>query len=78
MKDLTILKFISDFQAKNGYSPSLKNIYKCTGLSSSSVAANALNRLENRGLICQPRNADGNRLARALIITDAGRKALND
>jgi repressor LexA len=46
-----ILDFLSDFTAKNGYPPSVREIGEAVGLSSSSTVHSHLNALEDKGFI---------------------------
>jgi hypothetical protein len=57
-----VFQFICEYKrANDGNSPSLREIMAACGVSSSSLAANILNRLERQGLIVQSKIFKGSR-----------------
>ena len=63
-----ILDFLSDFTARNGYPPSVREIGDAVGLSSSSTVHSHLNALEDKGYIRRDPSS-----ARALTVLSQGR-----
>lgn len=71
-KQIRILRLISDFTNKNGYSPTVRELGRLANLSSSSTIHGYLRRLESQGYIMRKEASP-----RALVITDKGEKLLS-
>lgn len=71
-KDRTILQFVADFTSKNGGPPSLKEIGDEIGMSKSNAFTH-IDHLIGRGLVFKRP-----KVARGIMITDAGRLALKE
>jgi len=68
-RDRQMMTFLARYQAGHGYAPAIREVQAGLGISSSSVTAYRLNRLEELGLI--ERVAGKSRALR--IVGDAGR-----
>jgi repressor LexA len=68
-----ILKFVVEFIDDNGYPPSIREIGSATGISSTSVVAYNLKRLEEAGYIARERD-----VSRGLTLTRAGSDLAGD
>jgi repressor LexA len=73
----SILKFISDFVDSNGYPPTIREIGKACGISSTSVVNYNLNKLEREGLLTRDREVSrGLRLSMDFLPTNVVRVPL--
>lgn len=66
------LQAIADYFAANGYAPTIRELCELMGISSTSLMNYHLNKLVDRGLLTRQKS-----IARAMTITDAGKRALN-
>lgn len=67
-----ILRAIADFNAANGYAPTIRELCDLLGVSSTSSMAYHLRLLAEKGYLVRRE-----RTSRGMYITDAGRKYLN-
>lgn len=65
-----IFKYLQDYSIRNGYAPSVRDISKAVGLTSTSTVHGHLTRLEKKGLIER-----GKDKSRAITVLDADHKA---
>jgi len=65
------LSAIAGFWCKNGYGPTVRDLCRSLGITSTNGAIDMLHRLERRGLIVWPYSGNGNRLQRALRTVEA-------
>ena len=72
-KELEVLRAIDAFIKQNKYSPTVREIGRQVGLSSSSTVHSYFSKLQEKGYI-EKQSA----LSRSLILTDEGRKAVED
>jgi repressor LexA len=72
------LKFIDSFIKENGYSPSVREIAEMMGVPSSSTIAGMIATMQRFGYIEPPKQVskNGNRIARAIKISEKGRQLL--
>ena len=71
-RSLAVLAAVDSLTQQTGYSPSVREVGKVAGVSSSSTAHDHLQRLQELGLV-----AFCPKMARTLRLTEAGRQALS-
>jgi len=67
-----VLEFLSDFRARSGYSPTLREIAGALGVSSVATVAEHVDALESKGLVRRKKDR-----ARSLLLTGRGRSILD-
>ena len=70
-RDLEVLKFISSYSTKNGFPPSVREVGKQFGYTSSAMAYTILADVQERGWIVTHA-----KVARGISVTPAGKRAL--
>ena len=71
-KQAQVLEFVSDFRARSGYSPTLRETAQALGLSSVATVAEHVGALESKGLLRRRKDR-----ARSLLLTGRGRALLD-
>jgi repressor LexA len=71
-KQAQVLEFVSDFRARSGYSPTLRETAQALGLSSVATVAEHVGALESKGLVRRKKDR-----ARSLLLTGRGRAVLD-
>jgi repressor LexA len=71
-KQVQVLEFVSDFRARSGYSPTLRETAGELGLSSVATVAEHVDALEAKGLVRRKKDR-----ARSLLLTGRGRAVLD-
>lgn len=71
-RQLEVLGFIANFTDRNGYCPSIRAIGVRFGIASTNGVNDNLRALERKGLLCRV-----SRTARALVVTEEGRRWLS-
>ena len=76
-RQLDCLRAIAEYQAKHGRSPTMRDLMSALGVKAFSVPYQFLEQLGSKGYIKRDRRFKRDeRLARTIVILEAGRKAL--